>query len=128
MGQLYACLEGYREAWQDSYVGEIKNNHPVYLFQRLVVMVASLVAFGITEAILLGVAGMLSFSFWHNGVYYTYRDMLTPGYAPKRWKDHRDGSALMDIPYTTRLIMFILGQAIIIATIYINYLKHGVCE
>lgn len=126
LGSLWACIEGTREAYAHHNSTLDKNMHPQYFIQRSLVMIMSVISLKWNISVMVAVAGMSVFSFWHNGAYYTLRNRLTPGYAPKKWRDHRDGSALMDIPYQTRLIMMIAGYLLVAAAIYLNHIQNGI--
>lgn len=126
IGSFWASIEGTREAYSHHNSTITKNVHPIYFIQRILVMILSIIAFKWQIAIYIAIGGMLVFSFWHNGSYYTTREKLSPGYAPKKWRDHRDGSALMDIPFLPRTIMMVIGYIMIICAIYLNNTLNGV--
>lgn len=102
---LFSIIEGKREAhfWHhrnaspDYGVFAEKDRHPLFMFQRgLVLLIGAIASFYITESIwwslFIMVMNMLVFSFFHNGMMYTERYNMSkmvskePIY-PKKWFD-----------------------------------------
>jgi len=127
----YSILEGFREGyyWHYKSRGEDGNRyeiHPVFSAQRGLVLAVMFMLVFITTHKLFGLilmtsllkAGfftfslMLIFSFIHNGVYYTTRNVLNKKIYKLKWKDHSKTSTAKWTKFLTfrnRTIMFALG-------------------
>lgn len=105
----FALLSGYGEAYYFSavynkVVKRIKHDHKILTFIRGIAAVTLLYfTLGISwAALLIDVALMSMFSWFHNGVYYTMRDILDNVYE-WRWRAHSTTStARFDFNYNQR--------------------------
>jgi hypothetical protein len=137
---LYCNFEGIREAYYWYVFGEandsVRNNvkskagniHKLFTYQRSVVASMLCLAFYflvyddsllyLTNTFIFGVVLILTFSFIHNGAYYSTRNNLDKNVYPKRFKDTSTTStANNEFNYDERKGMFILGILLLIATI-----------
>jgi hypothetical protein len=127
----YAIIEGFREGyyWHYKNRGDDGNKyeiHPIFSAQRgLVLGLIGLLAFlslNKLTGILIGMALlksglfvlslMLMFSFIHNGMYYTTRNILNKKIYNLKWKDHSTTSTAKMTKlfnFRNRTIAFVLG-------------------
>jgi Ni/Fe-hydrogenase subunit HybB-like protein len=129
MGALYACLEGYREAqyfhfkYQAQDHSKVGDEHVTFATQRVIVLllltIVSGYIFNQVAAVLFFAACTASFSFFHNGMYYTRRNQITPGLYNKRWADSSDTTTAMISPsFEERLVGFIVGLGLLTLIIF----------
>ena len=105
----FALLSGLAEAYYFSAVYRKKINKFKYVHEALTVIrgiVAAVILYlslGIVwNSLFIGAAFIAVFSWFHNGVYYTMRDVLDDVY-PERWKSHSTTStAKTDLNYEQR--------------------------
>lgn len=106
---IFALLSGLAEAYYFSAVYRKKLKKFEYIHEALTVIrgiVAAVILYfspGIVwNSLFIGAAFMAVFSWFHNGVYYTVRDILDSVY-PERWKAHSTTStAKTDLNYEQR--------------------------
>ncbi len=121
---IYSLLEGWREALYfhvkstaSAYFVKDYKEHKFFALQRscfmgiLPIYFVPTVNIHTTIMYLVAVASqMLMFSFLHNGMYYTGRNILNHTTYPKRWIDQTTTStAKMNFNFCTRTIMFLVG-------------------
>ena len=128
---VYSSFEGIKEAIMFHYKvlannKDDNNEHMVFSIQRGSMIIAlSLFSYLYYNSIVLsscfGLSLMLGFSFLHNGLYYTVRDMLTKGVYPKHFFDNTHTSnAKMNFGFIQRTFLFLMS---IVLLILINKLK-----
>jgi len=106
---VFALICGLTEAYYFSAVYNKRIKKFKYIHELLTgirgIIAATLLYFtlGITwKALLIGIALMAMFSWFHNGVYYTVRDILDCVYE-WRWTAHSETStAMLDFDYNQR--------------------------
>ena len=109
---LFSLLSGLGEAYYFSAVYNKRIKKFKYIHKLLTVIrgiVATALLYftiGIAwKALLIGIALMAMFSWFHNGVYYTVRDMLDRVYE-WRWRAHSTTStAMFDFDYGQRCFL-----------------------
>lgn len=100
---VFSLFEGHREAYFYHFASQskekLKNLHPYYFVFRLMVAVNISYLF-FPENIICFLLKLLCFGlifpFFHDGIYYSARNVLNPDIYPLRWKDYGNGSAIMD--------------------------------
>jgi len=128
----YSIIEGLREGyyWYYKNRGEDGNNgdiHPIFSLQRglvlAIIWLLAFVSFSALTGLLIAISAlkstafilslMLIFSFIHNGVYYTTRNILNKNIYNLKWKDHSTTSTAKWTKFLTfrnRTIMFAIGM------------------
>lgn len=124
----YVLCEAYREGYYWHYksfvVDDRKFNiHIIFTIQRFL-MLASLTFvkfeyFSVNnfDLLLFFVSCCLTFSFIHNGMYYTIRNMLNNNIYKKKWFDQSSTSTALTTKFFTpvsRTIMFVIGLSTIV--------------
>lgn len=129
---IYCIIEGFREGyyWHYKNRGDDNNQydiHKIFSVQRgLVLNTMGLLAFvtlykitgllvimSLFKSVLFILSLMLIFSFIHNGMYYTTRNILDKNIYNLKWKDHSTTSTAKWTKFLTfrnRTIMFALGM------------------
>lgn len=137
----YCIIEGFREGyyWHYKNKGDDGNKyeiHPIFSVQRSLVLsligLLTLLSFNKLSGLLIGVsflkAGlfvfslMLIFSFIHNGMYYTTRNILDKKIYNLKWKDQSSTSTAKwtkFLSFRNRTIMFVLGFLAILLLVII---------
>ena len=128
---MYCSLEGFREGYYWHYRNLVNDNkkfeiHPIFYIQRgLVLFVMGLFLLTIMstiQSIFFIFYLMCVFSFIHNGVYYTTRNILDGRVYKLKWVDHSTTSTAIWTKFLTfrnRTIMFIIGMVgILILTLF----------
>ena len=128
----YSVIEGFREGyyWHYKNRGNDGNKyeiHPIFSTQRgLVLTTMGLLAFltlhklfgllvglAILKSGLFVISLMFIFSFIHNGMYYTTRNILDKKIYNLKWKDHSATSTAKwtnFLNFRNRTIMFVIGM------------------
>jgi hypothetical protein len=98
------------------------NEHIVLASHRALVLVLIILAkfLPVPDLFIALTAGFLSFSFFHNGIYYITRHYIDVEYY-KFSSDSRQSSALFEVPFRLRYLLFVLSLLLI--TLYIVYGK-----
>ena len=126
---LYGLFDGIREGNYTHFknMSNEKLNMPdeylLFVLQRttflvVILILSYIITKGYYEIPLLSVlvtltSSLLSFSYFHNGMYSTVRNNLNSRIYKKRWKDESyETTALISYSYKERLVMFILGISI----------------
>lgn len=127
----YSLAEAYVEGLYQDYLYTLDRNHPnlhpVYMLQRCLVLyliwsnVLPLLKF--VDALMFIIALCSMYSFFHNGLLYTVRNMLTPEIYKKRWWDNKAKGtdrkkAIWELNVYVRTIMFIFGVITIVYLIH----------
>lgn len=127
----YSIMEGRREGYyyHSAVVsGDSSkfNLHSIFQLQRTIVFFICVLSFAnIFISIAIGLSMISCFSFFHNGMYYTTRNKLNKEIYKLKWKDDSSSStAVFEIQYGERLLMFIIGIIIFIVTIILGLLSN----
>lgn len=128
---LYALINAWTEGMYQDYLyvkdRQHPNLHPVYLLERCLVTylifdnVLPICGFWYSLLFIFALACM--YSFFHNGLLYTLRNVLTPDIYKKRWWDDKAkgtdrNKAIWELNVYVRTIMFIFGVILIGYIIY----------
>jgi hypothetical protein len=124
---VYALTHAVTEAMYQDYLyvkdRQHPNLHPVYVLERCIaaylIFDNILPVCGFKYSLWFIFALACIYSFFHNGLLYTLRNILTPEIYGKRWWDNKvkgtdRHKAIWELNVYTRTIMFIFGIAIII--------------
>lgn len=128
---LYSITEGFREGyyWYFKVNSRISNDyeiHPIFSFQRgLVLIFIGLILFSFVKwySILCVISMMLTFSFFHNGMYYRTRNKLDDKIYKLKWKDQSTTSTskMTNImTYTNRTVFMIIGILLQLFVYFVN--------
>lgn len=110
---MYACVEGFTHAvlygrrGADSFKW---NEHLLFNAQRAILVTALFFKPDIYSII----SGLLCFSFFHNGFYYTQRDRIDNSYPKRWWDDSTSSSATINFSVKVRTGMAIAGILVMI--------------
>lgn len=113
---MYSLMEGRRDGYY--YHSAVKtgdsdkfNLHFIYQLQRALVLFLCMALSGnIFIAVAMGFSMICTFSYLHNGAYYSTRNNLNKVIYPLRWKDDSTTSnSTIEIQYGERIIIFIAG-------------------
>lgn len=111
---LYACLSGIKDAILYCKKGHDAfrwNEHIVFASERGVVISLLVCGYFLNkpyQLVNIPIAGILAFSFWHNGFYFETRKRIdVPGYNFASVSLNR--SNWLEIPFIPRLIMMLIS-------------------
>jgi hypothetical protein len=120
----WCIMEGERSAYyytrmDNPKTKQLPNAHPLFTANRSMVLLIMALSCGAIVA----VAAALMFPFFHDGYYYSGRNTWNPEvYTDGFSSEPSDTStALMDISYRTRTIMFLAGLVLWISTTWYAY-------
>lgn len=151
----YSCFEGDREAYffasaSISGLSDKYNLHPLFVKQRIMVTLMALCCLPWILALMMLLAFMFTFSFFHNGSYHKKINDINPKVYPLRWKaaslnaiemsklslykrvavilymifnERGQVAAALDFTYKTRVIQFAIGAAFFVCGILFIVIK-----
>lgn len=119
---LYAVLEGVKEAsiynLRDYNKKNSFNEHIVFTIQRAVVLI--LICY--IDARMVFIAPF-AFPFFHDGAYYTTRNLLNNKIYPKRWFDQSKSSSARSTDFFTPEIRIIF---VVISMIFTGIIQYAI--
>jgi hypothetical protein len=120
----WCIFEGEREALyftrlNPNKFGPNPDPHRLFAAQRLMVLLSLAMSCGAT----ISVSAALIFPFLHDGMYYNGRHSWNNDVYKQGWKSEPSdtSTALMDISYRTRTIMFLAGLVLWVGTTWYAY-------
>lgn len=129
----YCICEGKRDGYfyflTPSSYDKYPDLHKLYTLQRSCMVIAILIVSSLIGNYLSALNFFtlaLSFSYFHNGSYFSKRNDLNPQQYRKRWKDDSSTSrALINFKYPIRLLQAIISLVLftsgLVYLIFINY-------
>lgn len=120
---LCSTLDGVRDGFMYSVKDINKstpiNEHIIFTIHRAIIALMVILAVGVS-----GLFMLPAFSFFHDGAYYTTRDLLTPGTYPKRWFSISNTSTALTTKYLdswNRFGLFLISMVLVMVSIAAIY-------